>query len=201
MTKFTAFFGGAGIGVLIGVLIGMTTSGIVGAIIGTLTTVILAYFNNKEEHSEGSKSLRIGAFGIFCVIGILTGLYLRVQNTFLPSPTNEIEKWMKDSMFTKSEAKAYYLYDRFGFLPNGFIIDTTRNRRARQTELYSTEQLESDCEQLEAYNDFPIKNKLDAYARLHKSWKKEIDTIRKITQNTDQQEQLLEALKNRICND
>jgi len=201
MNRFIAFFGGAGIGTLIGVLIGMTTSGIVGAIIGTLATVLLAFFNFKEEDTKDAKALRIGAFGFFCVFGILGGLYLRVKDAFTPLPNNEVKKWMKDSIFTKAEAKAYYLYDRFAFIPSGQNIDTTKNRKSRQTVIYSISRPEHDCEQLEAYNDFSIKNKLEAYANLNDYWKNEIDKIKSTTQNETKQKQLLNALKTKICND
>jgi hypothetical protein len=204
MNKKIAFFGGAGIGLLIGVLIGMTTSGIVGTIIGTLTTILLAFLNDKEETAKELKAIRIGAFGFFCVLGILGGLFLRVQNTFAPSPTSQVKMWMKDSLFTKEEAKVFYLYDRFGFLPEGYVKDTTKSATlelSQSTILFSKDITDADCDLLEAYDNFDIKNKLEAYAGVSAAWKNVVEQIRKTTSDEKEQEKLLKNLRNEVCKD
>lgn len=203
MNKRIAFFGGAGIGLLIGVLIGMTTNGIVGTIIGTLTTILLAFLNDKEESSKEVKAMRIGAFGFFCVFGIMGGLYLRVQNSFLPSPTSEVKMWMKDSLFTQEEAKMFYLYDRFGFIPEGYIRDTSKSKQielSQATTLYSGYGKIDDCDELESYKDYAMKYKLEAYSKLGEYWKNEVEKIKNTTSNEANQDKLLEELRDRVCN-
>lgn len=200
MRNSSAFFGGTGIGLLIGFLIGMTTLGVVGIIIGTLATILLAYIGGKEEGTSESKALRIGAFGLFCVIGILLGLYLRVTDAFLPSPSAEVSEWMKDSIFTQEEAKTYYIYDRFAFVPEGQNIDTLKDRKAGRTILYGFETTQSDCDKLEDYEAYSAANKLDAYDKLGGVWSKGVAHIKQLTTSESEQLKMLELLKG-LCNE
>lgn len=200
MRNYSAFFGGTGIGLLIGLLIGMTTLGVVGIIIGTLATILLAYIGGKEEDTSESKALRTGAFGLFCVIGILSGLYLRVTDAFLPSPSEEVSEWMKDSIFTKEEAKTYYIYDRFAFVPEGQVIDTLKDRKSGRTILYGVETTQSDCDKLEDYETYGVANKLDAYDRLGGVWSKGVAQIKQLTNSESEQLKMLELLKG-LCDE
>ena len=200
MRHSSAFFGGSGIGLLIGLLIGMTTLGVVGILIGTLATILLAYTGNKEEDSSQSKAVRIGAFGLFCVIGILSGLYLRVTDAFVPSPAAKVSEWMRDSVFTKEEAKTYYIYDRFAFVPEGRQIDTLQDRKSSRTVLYGAEASQSDCDKLEEYETFDVANKLDAYDRLGGVWSKRIARIKQLSTTEAEQQKMLELLKG-LCDE
>ncbi len=200
MKNSSAFFGGTGIGLLIGFLIGMTTLGVVGIIIGSLATIVVAYIGTKEEGTSETKALRIGAFGLFCVIGILLGLYLRVTDAFLPSPAAEVSEWMKDSIFTQEEAKTYYIYDRFAFLPEGQEIDTLKDRKSGRTILYGVETTQSDCDKLEDYDAYSVANKLDAYDKLGGMWSKGVAQIKQLTTSESEQLKMLELLKG-LCNE
>lgn len=200
MKHSSSIFGGMGIGLLIGFLIGLTTSGIVGVIIGTLTTILLAYLGIKEEGSTESNAMRIGAFGIFCILGILGGLFMRVTNAFVPNPSDQVALWMQDSLFTNEEAKRYYLYDRFAFLPKGQEIDTTKDRKSGRTTLYGIVNSESDCSKLESYEDFSLENKLEAYADLGPSWKTSVENINQLATSPEEKERMLELLKS-LCDE
>lgn len=199
MKNSSAFFGGTGIGLLIGFLIGMTTLGVVGIIIGTLSTILLAYLGTREEGTSESNALRIGAFGLFCVVGILSGLYLRVTNAFLPSPSAEVSEWMKDGIFTQEEAKTYYIYDRFAFVPEGQVIDTLKDRKSGRTILYSVASTQSDCDKLEDYEAYRVTNKLDAYDKLGGVWRG-VAQIKQLTTSESEQLKMLELLKG-LCNE
>lgn len=200
MKKSNAFFGGMGIGLLIGLLIGLTTNGIVGIIIGTLTTILLAYVGTGDGAPAEDTSMRIGAFGLFCVVGILAGLYLRVTNAFVPNPTDQVQMWMKDGVFTKEEAKTYYLYDRFAFTPAGQAIDTTKDRKARNVVLYGSEINETDCDLLNEYESFPLENKMKAYATLGGIWKKGVENINQLAQDDTEKIKMLQLLKT-LCDE
>lgn len=200
MKNSSAFFGGTGIGLLIGFLIGMTTLGVVGIIIGTLSTILLAYLGTKKESTSESNAIRIGAFGLFCVVGILSGLYLRVTNAFLPSPSAEVSEWMKDGIFTQEEAKTYYIYDRFAFVPEGQVIDTLKDRKSGRTILYSVASTQSDCDKLEDYEAYSVTNKLDAYDKLGGVWSKGVAQIKQLTTSESEQLKMLELLKG-LCNE
>jgi len=200
MEKAAAIFGGAGLGVLIGLLIGMSTSGTVGVVIGALSAVLLVLLGFKENGDSNVHAVRVGAFGIFCAAAILVGLYLRANNTFTPSITSEINRWTADSLFTLEEAKRYVLYDRFGFIPEGAAIDTTKQTERVLTQLYGTEISISDCEKVKGYQNFPIGNELKAYERLGGIWEK---VSRAVSQNVEpaDQKETLHLIRKCLCDE
>lgn len=199
MSKSTAIFGGAGLGILIGLLIGMSTSGTVGLIIGTLASVLLVLLGFKEKGDSNTQTLRVGSFGLFCALAILTGLFLRVNNSFTPTIKSEVEMWAADSIFTLEEAKTYVLYERFGFVPSGVTIDTTIDKKRAQVVLYGSDVTFSDCEKLQGYKDFPIQNELNAYKRLGGVWEKIANAIESDVA-VENQKSTLHLFQRSLCN-
>ncbi len=107
---------------------------------------------------------------------------------------------MKDSIFTKEEAKTYYIYDRFAFVPEGQKIDTIKDRKSGRTVLYAFETTQSDCEKLEEYEGYSLANKLDAYDRLGGVWSKGVAHIKQFSTSESEQLRMLELLKG-LCNE
>ena len=199
MSKSTAIFGGAGLGILIGLLIGMSTSGTVGLVIGSLASVLLVLLGFREKGDSNLQTLRVGSFGLFCSLAILTGLFFRVNNSFTPTVKSEIEMWTTDSLFSLNEAKTFVLYERFGFVPSGVKIDSTLDKKRTQVVLYGNNISISDCEKLRGYKDFPIQNELNAYKRLGGVWEKIANTIEKNV-DVDNQKSTLHIFHQCLCN-
>ena len=199
MSKSTAIFGGAGLGILIGLLIGMSTSGTVGLIIGSLASVLLVLLGFKEKGDSNIQTLRVGSFGLFCALAVLAGLILRVNNSFTPTIKSEVERWTADSLFSLKEAKTYFLYERFGFVPSGVEIDSTIDKKRAQVVLYGSEVSLSDCEKLEGYKSFPIQNELNAYKRLGGVWQRIASAVEADVDIVDQKS-TLHIFQKCLCN-
>ncbi|MGB7786939.1 MAG: hypothetical protein WBL27_12625 [Salinimicrobium sp.] len=199
MSKSTAIFGGAGLGILIGLLIGMSTSGTVGLIIGSLASVLLVLLGFKEKGDSNIQTLRVGSFGLFCALAVLAGLILRVNNSFTPTIKSEVERWTADSLFSLQEAKTYFLYERFGFVPSGVEIDSTIDKKRAQVVLYGSDVSLSDCEKLEGYKSFPIQNELNAYKRLGGVWQRIASAVEADVDIVDQKS-TLHIFQKCLCN-
>ncbi|WP_026449952.1 hypothetical protein [Aequorivita capsosiphonis] len=200
MKKSTVIFGGAGLGILIGLLIGMSTSGTVGLVIGALASVLLVLLGFKEKGDSNLQTLRVGSFGFFCSLAILTGLFFRANNSFTPSVKSEIEKWTSDSLFSLNEAKTYVLYERFGFIPSGVKIDSTLDRKVGTSVLYGSEISISNCEKLRGYEGFPIENELNSYKRMGGIWEKiAVATESDVAVNS--QKSTLHIFRKCLCNE
>ncbi len=200
MKKSTAIFGGAGLGILIGLLIGMSTSGTVGLVIGAISSTLIVLLGFKEKGDSNLQTLRVGAFGLFCSVAILIGLYFRVNNLFSPSVKSEMEMWTSDSLFSLNEAKTYFLYDRFGFVPSGVKIDSTVDRKRTQVVLYGSDISISTCDKLYGYKDFSIENELNAYKRIGGVFEKAALEIGKEF-DTDNQKAALHLIRKCLCNE
>jgi hypothetical protein len=91
-------FGGAGMGLLLGTLVGLSSSPVVGIVVGALASVLAVFLG--LDVSTGSvigalriNGVRIGALGVATVIGLGLGLYVRVNNPFLPDPEVQLQRW------------------------------------------------------------------------------------------------------------
>ncbi|MBQ4812911.1 hypothetical protein J8M20_16240 [Pseudoalteromonas luteoviolacea] len=80
-----ALFGGAGIGLLFGVVMGTSVTPTVTMLLGALTTILAAILGLNDRHFNDAKAVRIGAFGIACVLGAYLGIYVRSHNLLAPS--------------------------------------------------------------------------------------------------------------------
>lgn len=77
------FFGFAAFGLLIGLITGLTSSAISGAIITALFAFvggkILLNFDGKKPGVQINIGIVILGFSLFCVTGILSGIYIKVN--------------------------------------------------------------------------------------------------------------------------
>lgn len=112
----TAIFNGAGIGLLLGTLLGLAISPVVSGIIGTLSGLLAVLLGISEKYISPLKSFRIGAFGFFCVAGILTGMYIRTNNGLLPSRAKMMKAYTSIG-YTKEEALDFIAFREFGLAP------------------------------------------------------------------------------------
>jgi uncharacterized protein YoaH (UPF0181 family) len=78
-------FSGGGIGLMVGALLGLAMSPTVAAFVGAIGTALAALLGLNDKHFSASKGLRIGAFGLFALLGAATGIYTRSYGVFAPS--------------------------------------------------------------------------------------------------------------------
>ena len=120
LTILTAFFNGLGVGLLLGLLLGLAISPVVSAIIGTLSSLLLVLLGLNENYMNAAKSIRVGSFGLFCVIGILTGIYIRSNNALAPS-LSSLYKQYKAIGFSDKEAHDFIAYQEFDITPSNWV--------------------------------------------------------------------------------
>lgn len=155
----SALFNGLGVGLLLGLLLGLAVSPVVSAMIGTLSSLLVVLIGLNERYLNPIKSIRIGAFGFFCVIGILAGIYLRNNNSFSPSIEDINQQYLKIG-FSESDARGLIAYQKFRLIPEDFKFsipagaDSLMNQEFQQgkTVLFSAEINAGQCYLLESSN-------------------------------------------------
>ncbi|MBK9732575.1 MAG: hypothetical protein IPO83_15080 [Chitinophagaceae bacterium] len=115
----TAVANGAGIGLLLGMLLGLAVSPVVSGIIGVLSGMLAVLLGLDDKFLSPLKSIRIGAFGFFCVAGIVMGMYIRTNNGLLPSREKMMQQYTKVG-FSKQEALDFIAYREFNLIPSSW---------------------------------------------------------------------------------
>ncbi|WP_439482769.1 hypothetical protein [Cyclobacterium plantarum] len=125
-----AIFNGLGIGLFLGILLGLSVSPVVSGVIGSISSLLAILIGLNEKFLDPIKSLRIGAFGLFSVVGIIIGLYIRANDPFAPTLSDKMEEYLAIG-YTEAEAKAFV---------TGFIRADSSSLAIRQANvLYSSE--------------------------------------------------------------
>lgn len=115
----TALLNGAGVGLLLGTLLGLSISPVVSGVIGTLSGLLAVLLGISEKYMSPLKSVRIGAFGFFCVAGILLGMYIRINKGLLPSRQKMMTEYVAVG-FSQQEARDFIAYREFGLIPSAW---------------------------------------------------------------------------------
>jgi hypothetical protein len=114
-----ALFNGMGVGLLLGLLLGLAVSPVVSGVIGTLSSLLVVLLGLNEKLFTVVKSVRIGAFGLFAVVGILAGLYIRSHSPLAPSMA-DLKKEYTDLGYPDSVARDFIAYQEFGLIPESW---------------------------------------------------------------------------------
>jgi hypothetical protein len=114
-----AVINGAGVGLLLGVLLGLSISPVVSGVIGTLSGLLAVLLGTSERYMSQMKSVRIGAFGFFCVAGIMLGIHIRTNNAMMPDREKMLHDYTKVG-FSKQEALDFIAFREFGLVPAGW---------------------------------------------------------------------------------
>ncbi len=104
VNAFSAIFNGLGIGLLLGVLLGLSVSPVVSGVIATISSLLAVLVGLNEKLLDPLKSLRIGSFGLFSVVGILIGLYFRANDPFAPTLLERMEEY-RSIGYSEEEAR------------------------------------------------------------------------------------------------
>jgi hypothetical protein len=165
---FSAVFNGLGIGLLLGILLSTTLSPVVSGVIATVSSLLAVLIGLNEKYLDPVKSLRIGSFGLFTVVGIIAGLYLRANNPFAPTLKDKMEEY-KSIGFSDEEARNLIM---------GFIKSDTSKAQREASLLYSTTVNSSDCDQLYYMNaETPVSEMVNTFRSTEGIWRKFADTF------------------------
>jgi hypothetical protein len=104
-SPITDMLAGAGLGLLLGLLVGLSTSPVVGVVVGTLTSLLAVVLGLQGSGGTDGKTpalarlhlhgVRIASFGLAAVIGVLAGLYVRINNPLAQSPEQQLARWTR----------------------------------------------------------------------------------------------------------
>ena len=119
--KLPSMYAVGSLGLLIGLMVGLSASPVVGSLVGTLATLAIAlvgsglgmpgkHKSKDGEADTGSKDVTfksgwLASFCVFCIIGILGGIWLRTHDVLNPSPKQQVKAYCSAG-FTFKEAKA-----------------------------------------------------------------------------------------------
>ena len=168
MNAFSAVFNGLGIGLLLGILLSTTLSPVVSGVIATVSSLLAVLIGLNEKYLDPIKSLRIGSFGLFTVVGIIAGLYLRANNPFAPTLKDKMEEY-KSIGFSEEEARNLIM---------GFINSDTSKAQREASLLYSTIVNSSDCDVLYYMTaETPVSEMVNTFRTTEGIWRKFADTF------------------------
>jgi hypothetical protein len=162
-----ALLNGLGVGLLLGLLVGLSISPVVSGVIGTLSSLLVIMLGMNEQFISKLKSLRIAFFGIFTVVGILSGLYIR-DNGVLSPKVGALVQEFDSAGYSKNQALYYAALEMFKYVPVGWFgtsaADTLALSKApsgTKSFLFSSELSQSECLNLEDVN--PNFNRIQAF--------------------------------------
>lgn len=173
---FASILNGLGVGLLLGLLLGLAVSPVVSGVIGTLSSILVIILGLNDKYLSIVKGLRIGSFGLFAVVGVLLGMYIRAHNALSPS-TQVLMKEYTDTGFEKNEALYFVAQQSFDYVPVGWFgtiaADSVGNRSAgkKQSVLFSTEVDIGRCTVLKSVDKtFPKNEIVRAFNRAGGVW-------------------------------
>jgi hypothetical protein len=164
--KTATVLSGIGMGLLLGLIMGLSVSEVVKVIMGTLTALLGAFMGfdkrsfsgmTEEEYLKEKQNtlliaLRAGSFGLAVVAGILFGMWIRTNDVFTISPKNSVKQWT-DAGFDSSYARKLVLFQRLAIDPTtGNVGEQTSVQRQHSSSLFSTEEVQSLCANIDTSN-------------------------------------------------
>lgn len=164
-----AIFNGLGIGLLLGILLGLSISPVVSGVVATLSSLLAVLIGLNEKYIDTLKSLRIGAFGLFAVAGILLGLYIRANDPLSPS-LNERKKEFEELGFNEQEIK---------FLITGIMQADSSKMLRRANTLYTSKVNVGACDILSTTKeDTPVNEIVNTFIMAGDTWKEFAETFK-----------------------
>lgn len=110
-----SLFSGAAIGLLVGLLMGLAVSPTVGVIVGGLASSLALILGLNDRYFSASKAIRIGSFGLACILGAFGGIYVRTHKLLEPSLESQLEEYVALG-YDENEARDFIKLTRFGIL-------------------------------------------------------------------------------------
>jgi hypothetical protein len=127
-----------GIGALLGMLVGMSTAPVVANLVATFTAAAVAFLGLRGSAtapvaapgapapaaapaSSNTLHIRIAAFAIAAIAGILVGVYIRAHDLFSPTAAQRVRAWQEAGVPRRDAVKL--LMFREGIVPEGWKVD------------------------------------------------------------------------------
>jgi hypothetical protein len=126
---------GGGLGLLVGFLLGLSVAQAVGGVIGAMAALLGAFMGLSGAQTS-DRSWRIGAFGLFCVVGIALGLTVRAGGLFSPTITSDIGAWTAAG-YPAEQARALVAFQRLGVKPEGMTVSAPPAASAGSSALFA----------------------------------------------------------------
>ena len=188
---FSAVFNGLGIGLLLGILLGLSVSPVVSGVIATISSLLAVLVGINEKFLDPLKSLRVGSFGLFAVIGILLGLYLRANDPFAPTLFDKMEEY-RSIGYSDEEARG---------MITGFIRADSGKVIRQASVLYSGTIEVGDCDLLVyADNQTPPVEVINTFDLAGGTWQKFSENLsQELPEKT--RAMVLLALRDSFCKD
>jgi len=123
----------------------------------------------SEKYLDPLKSLRIGAFGLFAVAGVILGLYMRANDPFAPTLRDKMEQYV-DLGYKDEEARA--------FITRAILADSTKSMREASV-LYSSTVDASACDDLAYANEENPGEIVNIFHMAGGTWKELADAFSK----------------------
>jgi hypothetical protein len=123
---------GMSLGLLLGLVVGLATSPVVGIVVGALVS-LLAVFLGLESRADSNLTIlskvqingvRISAFGLAAVAGVLLGQYVRINNPMAEAPERQLARWSKAFPGNPALAAQMMINERTGITPNALSFDS-----------------------------------------------------------------------------
>ncbi len=127
----TDLLSGAGLGLLLGLIVGLAVSPVVGIVVGALVS-LLAVFLGLDGRADPNPSVlakvqingvRIGAFGLAAVAGVLLGQYVRINNPMAEAPERQLARWRAAFPDNPALAAQMMIKERTGITPGALSFD------------------------------------------------------------------------------
>ena len=167
MNPGLALFSGIGIGLLVGILMGTTVEPVVSIVVGALASGLALLLGLNDQNFGNAKALRIGSFGIACIVGSYLGIYVRSHNLLSPPQPSMAEQKAEYVQlgFEDREALDFIAYERFGVRNPAWNISAAAvdaanlKKKAATSQLFGAEVNLDKCDELESTRaDFSLKD-------------------------------------------
>lgn len=120
-------FAGLGLGLLTGFIIGLSVSEVTGVILGALVSLLAAFFGLREKRGDDTANhFLMGAFGVFCVTGIIFGVITRTHKWLAPDLNSKYEDYKSLEFLSADEAKKIFLSRELGYEFKGDTLVNTK---------------------------------------------------------------------------
>ncbi len=182
-----AWFSGSGIGLLVGVLLGTTVEPVVSVIIGALASGLAVLLGLNDEHFGNAKAIRIGSFGIACIVGAYAGIYVRAHELLSPvQPTMAEQKadYIKLG-FSEREALDFIAFERLGIKNPAWEVSEAaeaaaeQRRKGKTSQLFGAKVNLDKCGELESTNvGMSLRDAVGNYVIAGGVWKSLAESVR-----------------------
>ena len=155
-------FAGLGLGLLVGSIAGLSVSPVVSVILGSLAALLAAFLGlggatlkagtatdpaGQLANRRLMDGIRAGSFGLACVAGLLSGMFIRTNDAFIPTVEQDVSNWV-NAGYPASEARQYVVFERLGIRPKWESVEFADVQKRRTSGLFSGENESGICDEI-----------------------------------------------------